>query len=155
MSNCCWVGLLLCACLVFPEPSVEFGCIAGHIAVSVKLFDCWFFIWCLRSVTVLDAVDCAACICLVVSSGLGMPWNAPGSACRTSPLRRIPAFIWFLWSCWNDDASPSMLWPARFACVRPAAARPAWEARDETRAGCVRPAVVRGAWPLVTSLIYR
>ena len=40
MSKCCWVGLLLCACSIFQCPSAEFGCIAGLIVVSVKLFDC-------------------------------------------------------------------------------------------------------------------
>ena len=92
MSNCCWIGLLLCPCSFFQCPSVVFGFIAGLMVVSVKLFDYCFFIWCLRPVTILDAVSCEACVCSVVSSGQGIPLNSPRSACRTSPRRRIPAF---------------------------------------------------------------
>ena len=40
MSNCCWIGLLLCPCSFFQCPSVVFGFIAGLMVVSVKLFDC-------------------------------------------------------------------------------------------------------------------
>jgi len=98
MSKCCWVGLLLCACSVFS--ALRWNSVTSLVWL---LFQSSYLIADFSS-GVCGPSQCwmqrivQARTCLVVSSGLGMPSNSPRSACRTSPLRRLPAFIWFQWS---------------------------------------------------------